>query len=57
MIMCELCHEDADAARWRLGMRLCEECADGVDYYASLTPAELKAEEEAQARYADEARG
>jgi hypothetical protein len=54
MILCDLCHEDADAAHWWRQMRLCRSCIEGVEYEALMTPAERKADHEAAARFVDE---
>lgn len=51
---CDLCHEECTTTHPRDRFRLCDQCADGWDYDASLTPAERRAEERAIAAYHDE---
>jgi hypothetical protein len=53
--VCELCHV-GKPIHSRDGLALCDECADGWDYQASLTPAERRDEEAAIAAYVDESR-
>lgn len=53
---CHLCHDETPAAD--LNPRdLCQRCADGEDFYQSMTPAEWAAEHAAVALYADDQEG
>lgn len=54
MTACEFCHEETPNPQVRAGRRLCEPCADGWDYQASLTPEERRAEERSIELYVDE---
>lgn len=50
IVTCSLCHQGASTQQ-REGRWLCQECADGWDYQASLTPAERRADEAAIEEY------
>lgn len=50
---CELCHEEAAELVDRTGKKVCPWCAESLDYDASLTPDERRADHESAARYVD----
>lgn len=50
---CDLCHEETASTQPRGRLQLCDDCTDGWDYEAALTPAERRAEERSIAAYLD----
>lgn len=54
---CDHCFRETVHSRDEHDDLLCGECRDSKAYYDSLTPEELRAEQESMARYAQESDG